>query len=49
MDAAAAQGVLGDLKRAIDEIYKKNASTLSFEELYRCEKRAKTRRRKPLK
>lgn len=35
MDAAAAQSVLADLRRAIDEIYKKNASTLSFEELYR--------------
>lgn len=35
MDAASAQMVWEDLDKSIDEIYKKNASKLSFEELYR--------------
>ena len=35
MDAAGAQAVWEDLDKSIDEIYKKNASKLSFEELYR--------------
>jgi cullin 3 len=35
MDLAAAQGIWGSLSRAIAEIHDKNASALSFEELYR--------------
>ncbi len=35
MDLAGAQRVWQDLAKSIDEIYKKNASRLSFEELYR--------------
>ena len=35
MDSLGAERVWQDLSRAIGEIYKKNASTLSFEELYR--------------
>ncbi|KAG5188131.1 Cullin [Tribonema minus] len=35
MDAAAAAGIWGNLSRAIDEIHNKNASELSYEELYR--------------
>jgi cullin 3 len=35
MDAQQAHVVWNDLNRAIDEIYNKNASLLSFEELYR--------------
>jgi cullin 3 len=35
MDSTAAQGIWGNLSRAIDEIHNKNASELSYEELYR--------------
>ena len=35
MDTAAAQTIWQALARAIDEIHQKNASSLSFEELYR--------------
>jgi hypothetical protein len=35
MDRIKAEGIWGELNGAIDEIYKKNASNLSFEHLYR--------------
>ena len=35
MDATQAQHIWTSLRRAIDEIHNKNASVLSFEELYR--------------
>ena len=35
IDLAAAERIWQDLEKAIEEIYKKNASKLSFEELYR--------------
>jgi cullin 3 len=35
MDSAQAQGIWESLSKAIDEIHNKNASALSFEELYR--------------
>lgn len=36
MDSRKAESIWGALRSAIDEIYKRNASSLSFEELYRC-------------
>lgn len=35
MDRTRAQGVWQELRGAIDEIFRKNASNLSFEHLYR--------------
>lgn len=35
MDQAAASKLFGSLSKAIDEVYQQNASSLSFEELYR--------------
>lgn len=36
MDRTKAQAVWHELRGAVDEIFKKNASNLSFEHLYRC-------------
>ncbi|KAH8059340.1 hypothetical protein JL722_5360 [Aureococcus anophagefferens] len=36
MDAEQAQRIWAQLRLAVSEIYNKNASVLSFEELYRC-------------
>lgn len=36
MDAARARDVWTELRQAIDEVFRKNASNLSFEHLYRC-------------
>lgn len=36
MNANSAERIWGALKSAINEIHNKNASSLSFEELYRC-------------
>lgn len=38
MDRARAQGVWQELRGAVDEIFAKNASNLSFEHLYRSVK-----------
>lgn len=36
MDSSNAERIWGALRAAIQEIYNKNASSLSYEELYRC-------------
>ena len=46
IDSGRAQSIWESLKAAIARIHEKNASVLSFEELYRCVSRALSRRRR---